>query len=414
METQGIRPVRYVSETLARDAIRSGPYDLACLMEHMPETHADMMDDRDMRAFTFFADRRRRLLEFVLTSVERNLIASEHQMLLFLEQANSERIKTLTTRLLKIYEPNVFICTISLAINLTIKNGLWRRPLRKWSTVFLEEASMIREATLIGLFSRFPDAIYTLVGDSNQLPPYIGTQRAPLAAYLCSRSALEVTRRVGNPPTCKISSVYRPHPNMMALNSRIFYNNELVCGTPNEARLALLNKVWMPNSDLPIAFINIVDQSVQSVTGSQSNAVEARAVAVIVRLLLASSISADIIMVICLYRDQLYLVESAFKGFNVAMNTVDSAQGSEKSVIIVCTTRTHLNAKRSLTFFADPKRLNVALSRARDGSWLDHDDGGRKDSPDQRLLPPAPLTDRFGDAPCPRRPSSIGRSDPRC
>ncbi|KAK6020255.1 hypothetical protein OSTOST_14094 [Ostertagia ostertagi] len=120
-------------------------------------------------------------------------------------------------------------------------------------------------------------------------------------------------------------------------------------------------------TDLPIAFINIIGESVQSVTGCQSNPVEARAVAVIVRLLLASSISADNIMVICLYRDQLYLVESALEGSNVAVKTVDSAQGSEKSVVIVCTTRTHINPKRNLSFFADPKRLNVALSRARDG-----------------------------------------------
>ncbi|KAK6031061.1 hypothetical protein OSTOST_02790 [Ostertagia ostertagi] len=255
METPGVRPVRYVSETLARDAIRSGPYDLASLMEHMPQTHAETMDDYEKNAFSAFADPRRRLREFIFTGVERNLMASEHKTLLFLEQANSERIKTLTTRFLKIYEPNIFLCTISSAINLTTKNGLWRRPSRKWSTVLLDEASMIPEATLIGLFSRFPDATYTLVGDSNQLPPYIGTQRAPLAVTLCSRSVLDVARRVGNPPTCKISTVYRPHPNMMELNSRIFYNGELVCGTTKEARLALLNRVWMLNPDLPIAFI---------------------------------------------------------------------------------------------------------------------------------------------------------------
>ncbi|KAK6031459.1 hypothetical protein OSTOST_02385 [Ostertagia ostertagi] len=71
-------------------------------------------------------------------------------------------------------------------------------------------------------------------------------------------------------------------------------------------------------------------------------------------------------MVICLYRDQLYLVESALEGSKVAVKTVDSAKGSEKSVVIVCATRTHINPKRNLSFFADPQRLNVALSRARD------------------------------------------------
>ncbi|KAK6031460.1 hypothetical protein OSTOST_02386 [Ostertagia ostertagi] len=219
METPDVRPVRYVSETLARDAIRSGLYDLASLMEHMPQTHAEKMDDYEKNAFSASADPRRRLRESIFSGVERTLMASEHKTLLPLEQANSERIRTLMTR--------------------------------------------------------FPDATYTLVGDSNQLPPYIGTQRAPLAVTLFSQSVLDVARRVGNPPTCKISTVYRPHPNMMELNPRIFYNGELVCGTTKEARLALLNRVWMLNPDLPIAFINIIGESVQSVTGSQ-NPVEAR------------------------------------------------------------------------------------------------------------------------------------------
>ncbi|KAK6031461.1 hypothetical protein OSTOST_02387 [Ostertagia ostertagi] len=219
MDTPDVRPVRYVSETLARDAIRSGLYDLASLMEHMPQIHAEKMDDYEKNAFSASADPRRRLRESIFSGVERTLMASEHKTLLSLEQANSERIKTLMTR--------------------------------------------------------FPDATYNLVGDSNQLPPYIGTQRAPLAVTLFSRSVLDVARRVGNPPTCKISTVYRPHPNMMELNPRIFYNGELVCGTTKEARLALLNRVWMLNPDLPIAFINIIGESVQSVTGSQ-NPVEAR------------------------------------------------------------------------------------------------------------------------------------------
>uniref|UniRef100_A0A183F9P8 AAA_12 domain-containing protein n=1 Tax=Heligmosomoides polygyrus TaxID=6339 RepID=A0A183F9P8_HELPZ len=54
----------------------------------------------------------------------------------------------------------------------------------------------------------------------------------------------------------------------------------------------------------------------------------------------------------------------------VAVATVDSAQGSEKSIVIVYTTRTHIDKDANHSFFADPKRLNVALSRARDGMFV--------------------------------------------
>ncbi|XGW11074.1 hypothetical protein V3C99_012517, partial [Haemonchus contortus] len=369
MDTPDMHPVRYVNEMLARDTLRTGPYDIAAIMERLPVTHSDRMGPSTAAMFRAFADKRRRLREFLFTGVEQNLMASEHKTLLFLEEANSERVKALTSKFLKIYQPNILICTIASAINLTTKKGLWRRPSRKWDTVLLDEASMIPEATLIGLFSRFPDATYTLIGDTKQLPPFVGTQKAPRAAALCSQSVLEVAKRVGNAPTCKISTVYRPHARMMELNSYIFYNNELVCGTPVDERQALLRSLRMPNKEIPIAFVDVLGKAVKSITGSQSNEIEARAAAVLVRLLLAAGIPPGDIMVICLYRDQLYLCESILSNTHVTIKTVDSAQGSEKSIVILCTTRTKVLGT-NLTFFDDPKRLNVALSRARDGMFI--------------------------------------------
>ncbi|VDO44967.1 unnamed protein product, partial [Heligmosomoides polygyrus] len=258
-----MRPVRYVSEVLAQDAFHSGPHDMATLMENLHSTHKDSMSEKDLDAFTNFAKHRNALREFMFTGVEKDVATREHKKLLFLEYHASQRIKILTRTFLKIYNPNVFLCTISSAINLTVKNGLWRRPSRQWSSVLLDEASMIPEATLIALCSRFQQARYTLVGDSKQLPPYVGVRDVPKAVALCSQSVLDVAHRMGNAPVCKVSTVYRPHAGLMMINSEFFYDNKLQCGTPTSSRQNLLSRLKMPNPEVPFVFLNVIGHSVK-------------------------------------------------------------------------------------------------------------------------------------------------------
>lgn len=172
----------------------------------------------------------------------------------------------------------MFLCTISSAINLTIRKGLWRRPSREWSAVLLDEASMIPEATFIALLSRFQYACYTLVGDSKQLPPYVGVHNVPKAVALCSQSVLDVAHRRGNAPVCTIRTVYRPHAGLMRLNSKFFYDDALRCGTPVELRQNLLSRVKLTNPEIPLAVVNVRGHAVRSVTGSYRNDIEANAV----------------------------------------------------------------------------------------------------------------------------------------
>lgn len=46
--------------------------------------------------------------------------------------------------------------------------------------------------------------------------------------------------------------------------------------------------------------------------------------------------------------------------YNIPVNTIDSYQGQEKDIIIISNTRTV-----GAGFMADPKRLNVAITRAK-------------------------------------------------
>ncbi|KHJ97949.1 hypothetical protein OESDEN_02067 [Oesophagostomum dentatum] len=370
LQCDEIRPIRYVNEFIARDPQANPPFALQTLLENFHITHRHLLSDKLYKRFERFSDSSRQMREFLFTGTQRHVVTSEHKRLLFLEERSSSEVKILINYFLKLYKPNVYLCTISSALNLTMKKGTWRRTGNSWNAILLDEASMVPEAALMTLMSRFQHARVTLIGDSKQLPPYIGIQNLTLAVAVSSRSVLDVVRDNGSVASCNVRIVYIPHAEMMQLNSELFYENTLTCGTSTDSRPLLLSRVTMPNPTVPIAFVDVQSQSVQSVTGSHSNRVEANAAHVLVRLLLAKGISPSAILVICLYRDQKFLCENILQGTNLTVGTVDSAQGSEQSIVIVCTTRTHFEQSSAHTFFSDPKRLNVALSRAKDGMLI--------------------------------------------
>ncbi|EPB66043.1 integrase core domain protein [Ancylostoma ceylanicum] len=365
-----IRPVRFVSEKVIADTNRFVQYDLATLLERLHLTHADQLEEDEIEKFTEFADNRQQLREFVLTGTDPDIMKAEHSELLMLERNTSKHVKQLVEIFLRVYNPNVFLCTVASALNITAPKGLLSDCYDRWASVLLDEASMLPEAVLITLLSRFQNSCFTLIGDSKQLPPYVGTQAIPLAVELCSQSALDIANRRGNTPTCPIQIVYRPHVNMMSLNSEVFYDGTLVCGTPPERRMAVLQRMRMPNQSVPVAFIEVPSEAIQSVTRSYRNEAEAQAVHVLVRNLLIKGFHSREIMVISLYKDQKLLCEQLLNPLGVSVGTVDSEQGAERTVVILCTTRTSIPSSSSLTFFCDPRRLNVALSRARDGLFI--------------------------------------------
>ncbi|KAK6011257.1 hypothetical protein OSTOST_23669 [Ostertagia ostertagi] len=316
-------------------------------------------DDKDYKRFKRFSEQRQQLREFMFSNTQINVVNKEHKRLLFLEERTSWDLKVLTN-----------------------------------------EASMVPEATLMTLNITLSGTRALLSsGDSKQLPPYVGVQSVPLAVAVSSRSVLDLVTNPAWTPICHLRTVYRPHIEMMYLNSELFYDGSLSCGSVTSLRQALLSRVTMPNSRIPVALINIPSYSVQSVTGSHSNIVEATAAHVLVRYLLAKGFAPAQIMVICLYRDQKLLCERILQQTDVTVSTVDSAQGKENSVVILCTTRTEMEPNTAASFFSDARRLNVALSRAKDDDGRLEDDrmGGARTRRTTRILPTEPSCDRSDD-----------------
>ena len=109
-------------------------------------------------------------------------------------------------------------------------------------------------------------------------------------------------------------------------------------------------------------------------------------VGVVASLLATSDLRAEDIGVITPYAAQRRAIADALAaggGGAVEVNTVDAYQGREKDVIIISTVRS--NARRTLGFVRDDRRMNVALTRARravvlvgDPATLREDDTWRK------------------------------------
>ena len=114
-------------------------------------------------------------------------------------------------------------------------------------------------------------------------------------------------------------------------------------------------------------------------SGSLSNGYEADVIARIVSLMLARGTQPSNVGVICLYRAQVGRVRASLANVpaaaSVQVSSVDAFQGNEKNVIIISTCRTQAPAGTSSSgssssasgtgFLDDPRRLNVALTRAR-------------------------------------------------
>ncbi|RCN37069.1 hypothetical protein ANCCAN_17034 [Ancylostoma caninum] len=125
----------------------------------------------------------------------------------------------------------------------------------------------------------------------------------------------------------------------MSLNSEVFYEGTLVCGTPPERHVTVPQRMRMPNPSISVPFVDVLGEAIQSVTRSYRNEAEARAVNVLVRNLLLKGFHSREIMVISIYKDQKLFCGQILDPLGVSISTVDSEQGAERSVVILCMTR---------------------------------------------------------------------------
>ncbi|KAL6985835.1 Regulator of nonsense transcripts 1-like protein [Sarracenia purpurea var. burkii] len=211
-----------------------------------------------------------------------------------------------------------------------------------------------------------------LVGDHCQLGPVIMCKKAARAGL--AQSLFERLVLLGVKPI-RLQVQYRMHPALSEFPSNSFYEGTLQNGvTINERQSSGIDFPW-PVPNRPMFFYVQMGQEEISASGtSYLNRTEASNVEKIVTTFLRSGVVPSQIGVITPYEGQrAYIVnymsrngalrQQLYKEIEVA--SVDSFQGREKDYIILSCVRS--NEHQGIGFLNDPRRLNVALTRARYG-----------------------------------------------
>ncbi|EPS25205.1 hypothetical protein POX_c03607 [Penicillium oxalicum] len=241
----------------------------------------------------------------------------------------------------------------------------------KFRTVLIDESTQSAEPEcMIPLVLGCKQVV--LVGDHQQLGPVIMNKKAAKAGL--NQSLFERLVILGCSPI-RLNVQYRMHPCLSDFPSNMFYEGSLQNGITIHDRLRRDVDFPWPMIDNPMMFwSNLGNEEISASGTSYLNRTEATNVEKIVTRFFKAGVQPSGIGIITPYEGQRsYIVSSMqatgtfkkehYKEIEVA--SVDAFQGREKDYIILSCVRS--NDHQGIGFLSDPRRLNVALTRARFG-----------------------------------------------
>ncbi|XP_022081467.1 putative helicase MOV-10 isoform X2 [Acanthaster planci] len=229
-----------------------------------------------------------------------------------------------------------------------------------------------------------------LAGDPKQLGPIL---RSPLAIeHGLGLSLLERLMTESSPyqrqeeeprydsrVLTKLLRNYRSHPAILKLPNQMFYENELEVHADEMVRNSLCSWSKLPQKDFPILFHGVEGKDErEGQSPSFFNSAEVTVVVEYVEDLLAKrggrKIKESDIGIISPYRRQVQKLQAVLRKrhhSDIKVGSVEEFQGQERLVIIVSTVRStkpehiQMDIDYKLGFVKNPKRLNVAITRAK-------------------------------------------------
>lgn len=257
---------------------------------------------------------------------------------------------------------------------------------QQFDALVIDEAAQAVEASTLIPFKFKPSRI-VLVGDHRQLPATVMSKKLVGIGY--DRSLFQRLVESGS-PVFLLTQQYRMHPSISRFPSTYFYDGRLV----NDARMKerTKRKYHKDRCFKPFVFFDVLGGEQSQVNGSKSlrNMTEVEFIVLLVRSLLARYPSMDWqdkIGIIAPYKQQIYELGAELRRLEaqlnlrlaIEVNTVDGFQGREKEIIIYSCVRTRSSHQRNrrnggaseaAAFWADERRMNVAITRAQSSLWV--------------------------------------------
>ncbi|KAL1648449.1 hypothetical protein SLS58_002204 [Diplodia intermedia] len=267
--------------------------------------------------------------------------------------------------------------------------------------ILVEEAGEILESHVITAMTPHTKQL-VLIGDHQQLRPKVNNYALTVEqgdGYDLNRSLFERLILAGFPHTTLMQQ-HRMCPEISTLVRNLTYPDLLDApSTQNRPALrGLQNRViFFDHQELEVSELSIADRRDQGSGVSKMNEFEADIVLRIVRYLAQQGYGTSDQVVLTPYLGQLSLLRkrlskendpvlneldsfdlikagllaptgAGHKGRTIRLSTIDNYQGEEKDIVIASLTRA--NKSGDIGFMSSPERLNVLLSRARNGLIL--------------------------------------------
>ncbi|KAK2998741.1 hypothetical protein RJ639_024663 [Escallonia herrerae] len=249
-----------------------------------------------------------------------------------------------------------------------------------FSHIFLDEAGQASEPETMIPLSKLcqKETVVVLAGDPKQLGPVVYSKEAAKfglgKSYLERLFECECYLNEDKSFVTKLRRNYRCHPAILDLPSELFYKGELIACKEGTS----VQNPWLsilPQKEFPVLFVGIQGSNEREGNNpSWFNRIEASKVVDLIKKLTASADLREVdIGVITPYRQQVVKINTVLESLDipgVKVGSVEQFQGQEKEVIIVSTVRSTVKHKEfdrafSLGFLSNPRRFNVAITRAR-------------------------------------------------
>lgn len=264
-------------------------------------------------------------------------------------------------------DAQVICCTCTGAADARLKHF-------KFRSVLIDEITQASEPEALIPITRGAKQVI-LVGDHQQLGPVV-LDRACAAAGL-EQSLFERLIAVGHVPH-RLEVQYRMHPKLAEFSSNVFYEGSLQNGVSLVSRSWKNLKFPWPVAGIPTMFWASYGKEEISPSGvSFLNRVEAMNAEKVISKLVCDGVPLSSIGVITPYEGQRSYIEQYLR-FNspvvgdaideLEIMSVNAFQGREKDFIILSCVRG--NDSNTIGFVSDPRRLNVAITRAKYGLMI--------------------------------------------